>query len=210
MDYDSYFFNTLLHYFYVYRVIIHNPKSILEIGCGTATHSVAIKKLLRGVELSLLDTDSILLKKNKEEYGDLIKNTFNYSILDGELIRSLPKFDVVISQGLMEHFPDKDFLLIIDNFSKVTNRIIFSIPSDVYCFKDFGNEILRSKKELSILLDKSHFNYRVDDYFIDIGIRTKMKLVKENKLGFFSALRLLFFKSCHLLVEVNYNKINNE
>ena len=36
--------NILLHFHYLISIIILNPKSILEIGCGSAEHSMFIKK----------------------------------------------------------------------------------------------------------------------------------------------------------------------
>jgi len=102
------------------------------------------------------------------------------------------------------HFEAKDFLKIIDYFSRVSRKMIFSVPSDVYKNKDFGNEILRSKQTMFSLLQKNiSFKFKVSNYF-DLGIRTKIQLIKQDKLSPIDSLFLIFFKSCHLLVEIYY------
>lgn len=196
--------NIILHYPYLLRILLFKPSNILEIGCGPAQHSLFIKSISKKIKLSVLDLDRELLKKVKARALDNIEEFYNIDILNTEKVSKLPKFELVISQGLLEHFNDQDFLKIIDNFSIITNRMIFSIPSNHYHNQDFGNEILRSKASVQRLLTKTKYRFKVRNYPLDIGLRTKINLLKQNNLGLLESLRLLFFTSCHLLVEITY------
>jgi len=198
------FSNILLHYPYLIKAVFLKPKTMLEIGCGPAQHTVFIKKIFPNIKVSVLDLDKKLLRKVKQNHSNIIENYFHMNINNKSSIKKLPKFDLVISQGLIEHFNDENVIKIIDNFSFVANKMIFSIPSDIYQNQDFGNEVLRSKKEMEKLLKKTGFKFKVHNYFFDIGFRTKINLISQNNLGFYESVKLLLFKSCHLLIEINY------
>ncbi|MFA5184154.1 MAG: class I SAM-dependent methyltransferase [Patescibacteria group bacterium] len=196
--------NILLHYHYLIKIIFYNPEKLLEIGCGPAQHALWLKKILPKLKVSVLDSDKKLLERIKKNTSDKIENFFNINILDRNEIERLPKFDFIISQGLMEHFNDFEFIQIIKNFSSLSKKMIFSVPSDVYKNQDFGNEILRSKEDIEKLLKNSGYTFKVSNYLFDIGVRTKINLIKQNKYSFFKSLILLLFKSCHIIVEIDY------
>jgi len=200
------FSNILLHYPYLLKILLNKPKHILEIGCGTADHSLFIKKILPRVNVSLLDLDKNLLNKVKKLYKKKITAVYNIDVLDKKEISTLPKFDLIISQGLLEHFNDNEFIDIINNFSETSKKMIFSIPSNFYQFRDFGNEILRSKEQVESLLIKCGFKFKVSNYIPDIGIKTKIGLIRFNKMNIYNSLKFLLYNSCHLLVEINYKK----
>lgn len=196
--------NILLHYPYLIRAICLKPKTILEIGCGPAQHTIFLKKVFPNIKASVLDLDEKLLKKVELKYSNTIENYFHMDIHNKSSIKKLPKFDLIISEGLLEYFNDKDVVKIINIFSFVASKMIFSVPSDVYQNQDFGNETLRSKREMEKLLKKTGFKFKVHNYFFDVGFRTKFNLISQNSLGFYESLKLLLFKSCHLLIEINY------
>lgn len=196
--------NIFLHYPYLFRAISFRPKRILEIGCGPAQHSLFIKNISPKTAVSVLDLDQLLLKKVKKVASHNIEGFYNIDILDRKAISKLPKYDLIISQGLLEHFKDIEFLKIIHNFSTVSKRMIFSIPSNFYQNQDFGNEILRSKQDIQRLLEGTGYNFNIRNYPLDIGIRTKMNLIKQNKFDFFYSIYFLLFISCHILVEIDY------
>lgn len=196
--------NFFLHYHYLVCVLLFKPRKVLEIGCGLAQHAILIKNLLPKTKVSVLDFSNDILLTIKSNYLSKFENFFNLNILDIDRIKTLPKFDLVISQGLMEHFNDSEIICIIDNFAHVADRMIFSVPSDIYENKDFGDEILRSKDEMRKLLKIIKYNYKVKNYLFDIGVRTKINIIKKNRYGLIKSLKLLLFKSCHLLVEIDY------
>lgn len=198
--------NIILHFQYLFKIVLFKPKSVLEIGCGPADHSMFIKKVFPKVEISLLDVDEDLLRKVQKQYEGKIKKAYNYDVFDKKKISKLPKFDVIISQGLLEHFEDEQFAEIINNFSGIGKKGVFSIPSNYYKNRDFGNEILRSKEEVEKLIKKyCPFDFYVNNY-VDIGFRTKINLIKQYNLGFSESFKTLFLRSGHLLIVVDYKK----
>lgn len=195
--------NIILHYPYLFAILWRRPRTILEIGCGSADHSMFLKKQFPKLEISFLDNDEKILATAKSTYQDCVANTYLVNILDNKEVQSIPPFDVIMSQGLMEHFEDAEFIRIIDNFRGKAGNFIFSIPSNYYPTHDFGNEILRSKKEVTDLLNTiPEIKYNVSGYF-DIGLKTKLVGAKEKK-GIFQKLKYIFFGSNHILVNISY------
>lgn len=198
--------NLLLHAEYLGRVLIRRPKKLLEIGCGPADHSLFIKKLCPRMQLYLVDSDRALLDTVTKRHGAKIADAFCVDVLDRGAVAGLPKVDLTVSQGLLEHFADADFARVIANFAPVTKRMLHSVPADTYQHQDFGNEVLRSQAELTGLLERvCPYRFRVRRAF-DPGIRTKRLLIQENGYRGWPALRFLLFGSCHLLIDVDYTK----
>ena len=197
------FSNIILHFPYLFAVIWCRPRSILEIGCGSADHSMFLKKKFPKLEICFLDNDEIILANAKSAYADFISKTYLIDILHFTEVQSIPHFDVVMSQGLMEHFEDSEFIRIIENFRGRSGNFIFSIPSNFYPTRDFGNEILRSLEEVRVLLNSiPKIKYKVTGYF-DVGIKTKIVGAKEKK-GIFNKLKYIMFDSNHILVNIIY------
>jgi SAM-dependent methyltransferase len=202
--YRSSFSNMALHYPYLLAILFQRPKTILEIGCGSADHSMFLKKYLPKIEVSLLDNDQKILDSAKFSCKNNISNSYYVDILNKSEVQSIPRFDVVMSQGLMEHFDDSQFIQIVDNFRGKAGVFIFSIPSDQYPTLDFGNEILRSKNKISDLLScVSNIRFSVANYW-DIGLRTKL-LGARKKVGIIEKLKYIFLRSNHILVKVSYS-----
>uniref|UniRef100_UPI004047E12D class I SAM-dependent methyltransferase n=1 Tax=Flavobacterium sp. TaxID=239 RepID=UPI004047E12D len=199
------FSNIVLHFPYLFAILWCRPRTILEIGCGSADHSMFLKKKFKKLEISFLDNDEKILANAKSAYADFIANTYLVNILDNSEVQAIPRFDVIMSQGLMEHFEDAEFTRIIDNFRGKTGNFIFSIPSNCYPTYDFGNEILRSQKEVQALLNAiPNIKHNIAGYF-DIGIKTKLVGARVKK-GIFQKLKYLMFASNHILVNVTYLK----
>ena len=198
--------NIILHIPYLVKILLLNPIKVLEIGCGPADHSVFLKKIKRNTEISLVDLDGGIVNKLKKENQGKFKKVYLGDILDSTELNKLkiPRVDAVISQGLLEHFNDKDFIKVIENFRGRAKHFIFSVPSDNYPVKEFGNEILRSKKEIKNLLiniDDIRFNV---NYYLDTGIRTKIFGAKVSKKSAKDKLKYLLFGSNHILAKVTY------
>lgn len=198
--------NIFLHWSYLLAIIAQRPKNILEVGCGPADHSLFLSSFFVQIRISLLDFDENIVNKLKRKASKKIKNIFLCDLTKKqELKKELKssKYDVIYSQGLMEHFERKEFIKIIENLMNYTNKYIFSIPSENYPTIDFGNEKLRNKKELeSILKETPNITYKVENYFPDIGIRTKLLKIKKNKLVLTQSLLFLIFGSCHYLIKI--------
>lgn len=103
-------------------------KKSLEIGSGTGSYSLILKKLGIVDEVYLLDwsEESIeTAKKLFEKYN--VKGNF----IQGD-VRKLPfknnEFDLVLSGGLLEHFEEKDILKILDEKKRVSKYVLTQIP----------------------------------------------------------------------------------
>ncbi len=197
--------NIILHFGYLLSILWRRPKTLLEIGCGTADHSLFLKKMSPKIELGLLDNDRKILDKAKQECGSAVSGIYPVDLLDCSAVQSLPFFDVVMSQGVMEHFDDSQFVQIIENFRGKAGLFIFSVPSDNYPTLDFGNEILRSKKDMLRLLSRvPDIDFTVSGYF-DIGLKTKLVGARKRK-WLLKKLYYLFFGSNHLVVKIWHQK----
>lgn len=214
-DWDTYYknhkgvtpSNIALHWQYLLSIISSRPKNLLEIGCGPADHSAALRKLLPKAEMSLLDSDANIISKLKKEYSGQIKKFYVCDITKETEVKkhkfSPDEFDVIYSQGLMEHFKDKDFISTVKNFMPYTKKMVMSIPADTYPSQDYGDEILRSGKELEVLCGKiPGISYKVKKYLPDVGVRTKAIVVKNKNYTIFESLLFMLFGSCHYLVEL--------
>ena len=200
------FSNILLHWPYLLRLITLQPKKVLEIGCGTADHSIFLSYIILHLKISLLDYESQIIDNLKKKLTSKIDNYYLCDLTNkNEVKRQLNhnRYDFIYSQGLMEHFSKAQFRNIIINLIPFTKKFVFSIPSEQYPNKDFGNEILRDKKRIeSILKLTNNIKFSITPYFPDIGIRTKILTVKKRKYNFFESVHFLLFGSCHYLIEI--------
>lgn len=200
--------NIFLHWPYLLRILLTGPKKMLEIGCGPADHSIFISSLKPNLDISLLDYDKKIINKLKNKFKNKFNHYYVCDITNRIRVKKLGfmhnQFDLVYSQGLMEHFEKKDFQIIINNFLPYTKKMIVSIPAENYPNRDFGNELLRNKKQLTEILSPiKDIKFKINKYFPDIGLRTKMIKIKKEKINIIQSLLLIFFGSLHYLIEIN-------
>jgi len=108
------------------------PKNgtILEVGSGSGV--TAIHLALSCYKITGIDSDS-----------DMVE--FARSIADGQKSAALfrlgnlqtldnvkSRFDIIFSNGVMEHFSDRDIVEIINRHASVSKYVIFSVPSDFF------------------------------------------------------------------------------
>lgn len=117
------------------KVKIKNPK-IIELGCGSGELTARIIKKYGGFA-TLVDNskEALFLASNKfKKYGIKAK------ILKKNLFKFNPKekFDIVHSEGLLEHFLDKKQRKIIEVHKKCVNKegfIIITVPKPVWYYR---------------------------------------------------------------------------
>ena len=200
--------NILLHWPYLLRIVQLRPKKILEIGCGPTDHSVFLSYIKPKTKISLLDNDKQIINSlgkklsNKITKFHICNITDKKDVLKQNFINN--EFDLIYSQGLMEHFNKKDFQTVINNFLPYTQKILISIPAENYPNRDFGNELLRNKKQLTeIMIPIKNIKFKINKYFPDIGLRTKIIKMRKEKMNMVKSIFLLFFDSLHYLIEVS-------
>ena len=143
-DTEHYLDNVNIHSEFTNGILKQKPKTVLEVGCGSATLSVFLSR--HGCSVISIDNDNTVLNLAKTSASRLKgkiafreANAFNLPFKDKE-------FDVAFSQGLLEHFSDKEITLLLKEQLRVSKTVFFSVPNIFYNYRDFGNERLMTKK----------------------------------------------------------------
>jgi hypothetical protein len=102
------------------------------------------------------------------------------------------EFDVVFSQGFFEHFDDNEINTLLKEELEVGKVVIFSVPSNFYPRKDFGDERLLSSGDWRKILKDFHINFvrYYGPQILDIKNLIK-NLLKSPKPPFLKPLHLL-------------------
>lgn len=151
-DLESYLAHLCAHSELFEEIIKENPKTILEAGTGRGIMSIFLSWL--GYKMTAVDNNQALLERSRNLCKQLNGNV-SYIFCDAfNLENCLPgqKFDLVFSQGFLEHFDDKQIRVLIRQQLKVSNKIIISVPSVFYPLRDFGNERLLSVNDWKRIL----------------------------------------------------------
>ena len=113
--------------------------TVVEVGIGTACSTVELTR--RGLYVIGVDNDTEVLKRatqrNKQAlfvYGNALDMTKLFT----------ERVQVAYSQGLLEHYSDREIRRILWNKLKIADYAVFSVPSQYWPIQDFGNERLMS------------------------------------------------------------------
>ena len=143
-DTEHYLDNVNIHSEFTNEILKQKPKTVLEVGCGSATLSVFLSR--HGCSVTSIDNDNTVLNLAKDSAtklkGKVVfreANAFNLPFKDKE-------FDIAFSQGLLEHFSDKEITLLLKEQLRVSKTVFFSVPNIFYNYTDFGDERLMTKK----------------------------------------------------------------
>lgn len=195
---EDYVINLYNHRILFNEIVIENPVKLLEVGIGSGSMSFFMDHL--GYNITGVDYNSEIIRKAadlNEKYNGRAKfikcNAFNLKKM-GE-----NDFDVVYSQGFFEHFSDEEIKKLISEQLKVGKTVIFSVPSNFYPFKDFGDERLLTLNEWNHIL--KDFNVKFVKYYENhfLGVKNTIKnFLKYPK-------RPLFIKPLFILVKIEKN-----
>jgi SAM-dependent methyltransferase len=183
--------NVLAHLEYLLYISLGFRSSALEIGCGTGLHSCFVSHF--GVDVTSIDVDCKVVKMASILSHHYKAKNVNLVVADA---RNLPfkdaLFNVCFSQGLLEHFDNRNIIEIISEASRVAERILFSVPSINYPRQDFGNERLLNAFQWKDLLSK--FDVKVRYYRVDL------QSIKESLLSW------KVLRPWHLLIDIKGGK----
>jgi len=129
-----------------HRVARYTPKNgkILEVGTGTGMMSIYLSKM--GFRVIGIDNNEMQIRRAINLAKELkSKAKFRYSNLFN-LNNKKGKMDIAFSQGLLEHFSDKDIKRIIKKQFEVAKIVAFSVPLDKFGHKSRGDERLLPEK----------------------------------------------------------------
>lgn len=131
-------------------------KTIMEIGCGSGITSAYLGNL--GYKVTGIDSDPDMIK-----LADSINNQSNKPVifkLDDILtlnhINSY--FDVIFSNGVMEHFNDSEIISAINRQILLCNYLVISIPSNYFSDsqKIYGNERFMTPGKWSSIISQTN------------------------------------------------------
>lgn len=125
---------------------------LIEIGVGTATMSIYLSK--KYFDVVGLDVEPLLIAKAIETNRRL-SGSAKFIAMDALELPNLFKentFDIVFSQGTMEHFDNDDLKKLIKAQLAIARYVIFSVPSVNWPHQEFGNERKMTLEEWERLL----------------------------------------------------------
>jgi SAM-dependent methyltransferase len=134
------------------EIIKENPKKILEVGTGTGSMSIFLSYL--GYDVIGIDDNEKVLERARK-LNEKMKGRAKFFLCDAFKLSEVfgeDEFDVVFSQGFFEHFNDSEINILLKEQLKVGKIVIFSVPSNFYPRKDFGDERLLSSNEWKEIL----------------------------------------------------------
>lgn len=132
-------------------------KKIIEAGCGTGILSTYLAS--QGFESTAIDIDKDILnlsKKISKEYGAKTTPKFMIdSIL--ELKYKKNEFDVSFSNGVLEHFSDKDIIKTLKKQMNIASTVIVGIPTKYFDDDEamYGDERFLKIKYWRKMIEKS-------------------------------------------------------
>jgi ubiquinone/menaquinone biosynthesis C-methylase UbiE len=149
-DVDGYVENISVHKDFLVEILRHDPKSILEAGCGSATLSIFFSHL--GKQVTAVDIDKDIIERAKIS-SDALGGSVKFGRADAfTLPFGAKSFDAVFSQGVLEHFSDEDIVKLLREQLRVSKKVFFSVPNAFYNHRDFGNERLLGKRQWEKIL----------------------------------------------------------
>ena len=168
---------------------VEDAKDILEIGAGTGTYTLKLRKSFPNAEITAIDISKDMINTAKNKVIEKV----NYVEGDAENIELIGQFDLITSNACMQWFTDFDSFV-----GKITKNNLKQ--NGIFCFSIYGPETYKELKrvmkkvfnlsEIRISSDEflsiSNVNKILEKYFDDIVFKEK-----EYKLSFDSFLELL-------------------
>lgn len=130
---------------------------ILEIGSGSGVTTIHLN--LSGYKTIGVDQDPDMINFARSISGVQKDTSTNFEI---DNLRTLNKikgyFDVIFSNGVMEHFTDNDIIKIINRHLLMCHYLIFSIPSDYFSMNQriYGDERFMNAKKWHQIISRSN------------------------------------------------------
>ena len=126
---------------------------ILEVGCGSGITSIFLEK--SGYDVTGIDFDQDMIEL-ATSIALQQKSSALFKIDDIKTLKTIQDhFNIIFSNGVMEHFSDSEIISIINRHLSVSDYVIISIPSDYFSIDQriYGDErFMSSDSWRSILL----------------------------------------------------------
>lgn len=191
--------DNILHLHYLFKILKFKPKKVLEVGCGTASHSIFLSFILPETEFYCLDNNIKVLNIAKENASKYKRKNIKFTYGDAFHLRNqfeCKEFDVAISQGLLEHFSNDEIRKLINEQLFVARAVIINVPSEYYPGEEILGERRILKEEWKSILEPYYRDKNIHIEFKnlrDLGIRTRIFILKKRGLRY-------LFKPLHYLI----------
>lgn len=157
------------------KIKIKSP-DVIELGCGTGELTARIIQKYGGTATLVDNSDAVL----KIAFSNFRKHGIKVRIFKMNLLKSNPgkKYDIVHSEGLIEHFTGKEQKKILEAHRNCISRngfALISVPRKIWYYSvsrrfleiigkwQFGDEKPMNANELKRLLEQNRFS--VKEYF---------------------------------------------
>lgn len=142
--------NLQTHAEFIEAIFNERPQKILEVGIGTGGMGLFFSLL--GIETVGVDNNDKIIKAAKNLNRKLGGKTTLTNANAFQLPFGNNSFDLIFSQGFLEHFTDQEIIRLLNEQIRVGRKVFFSVPNNFYPQKDFGDERLLSKKDWEKIL----------------------------------------------------------
>lgn len=158
-------------------------KTILEAGCGSGITSIYLNSL--GYKVTGIDADRDMIKLAKSIAKKKKRSVRFQRDNIKTLHRTKDHFDVIFSNGVMEHFSDAEIVAIVNRHAIAADYVVVSIPSDYFTKKQrvFGNERFLSVGRWRKILSKTN-SICVKEFSFGDGKHTASTQKKMPFIGF--------------------------
>jgi SAM-dependent methyltransferase len=136
---------------------------LLEAGAGSAAFSLALSR--RNYEVTAIDSDPLMVLR-AQHISSHLGGYAQIQCLDLRQLDAIRDgwFDVVFSQGTLEHFDNAGIRELLDAQLRIGRYVVFSVPSIFWPTRDFVNERKMSLDEWKAVLqsidaDLLHLSY---------------------------------------------------
>lgn len=121
---------------------------------GSGTGSLAIALSYRCRDVVSVDVDTEIVHRCRAANRRLLGRV-RFVQGDGFHLEGFAdgEFDVAFSQGLLEHFSDREILALLSEQLRVARLVVFSVPNNAYGRPDFGDERLITGEQWEQLLN---------------------------------------------------------
>ena len=117
------------------NLYLKNDIEILELGCGTGHNSYNLTKEYKACKVTLVDSNKGALAASKKRFKKYNVELINDDVME---LKEESKYDLVHSQGLIEHFQGTDLDKIIRihaNYVKKGGYLLLFYPTPTITYK---------------------------------------------------------------------------
>jgi len=119
------------------RYLVEPPANILEIGCGSGLTSILLASI--GYKITAIDINSELVQK-LQQFTTVFSNLNIHQIDMFKTGFVNNTFDLVFSQGVLEHYSDKEIAISLVEQKRVANIVVIDVPNARGKIGDYGDE----------------------------------------------------------------------